>query len=80
MLPVEMRGIAASLAAVLAALAVTGCGDDGAEPGAPDGATLVLDFTPNAVHTGLFAAQERDYFEEAGRSWRSRNRHPPPMA
>jgi putative hydroxymethylpyrimidine transport system substrate-binding protein len=28
----------------------------GAEPGVPKGATLVLDFQPNAVHTGIYAA------------------------
>ena len=61
-----MRMVAAPLAAVLAALALAGCGDDGAEPGAPEGATLVLDFTPNAVHTGLFVAQHRGYFEDEG--------------
>jgi NitT/TauT family transport system substrate-binding protein/putative hydroxymethylpyrimidine transport system substrate-binding protein len=61
-----MRRVAASLAAVLSALALAACGDDGAEPGAPEGATLVLDWQPNAVHTGLFAAQRRGYFEDAG--------------
>ena len=61
-----MRRVAAPLAAVLAAFAIGACGGDGAEPGAPEGATLVLDFTPNAVHTGLFAAQRRGYFETAG--------------
>ncbi len=44
-----------------------GCGDGGAEPGAPStGATLVLDFQPNAVHSGLYAAQERGLFYEQG--------------
>ena len=61
-----MRMVAAPLAAVLAAIAIGGCGGDGAEPGAPEGATLVLDFTPNAVHSGLFAAQRRGYFADAG--------------
>jgi putative hydroxymethylpyrimidine transport system substrate-binding protein len=60
-----MRRVAASLAAVLCALAAVGCGD-GAEPGAPEGATLMLDFTPNAVHTGIYVAQHRGYFEEEG--------------
>jgi NitT/TauT family transport system substrate-binding protein/putative hydroxymethylpyrimidine transport system substrate-binding protein len=60
-----MRRVAASLAAVLCSLAAAGCGD-GAEPGAPEGATLVLDFTPNAVHAGLYVAQRRGYLEDAG--------------
>jgi putative hydroxymethylpyrimidine transport system substrate-binding protein len=61
-----MRKVAASLAAVLLGLAILGCGGDGAEPGAPKRATLVLDFTPNAVHTGIYAALRRGYFEEEG--------------
>jgi NitT/TauT family transport system substrate-binding protein/putative hydroxymethylpyrimidine transport system substrate-binding protein len=60
-----MKRVAAPLAAVLCALAAAGCGD-GAEPGAPEGATLILDFTPNAVHAGLYAAQRRGYFEDEG--------------
>ena len=61
-----MTRVAASLAAVVFALAVAGCGDDGAEPGAPEGATLVLDFQPNAVHTGIYAAKHEGFFEEEG--------------
>lgn len=57
-----MKRIAASLAAVLLVLVTSvlaACGGDGAEPDAPvDGAaaTLVLDFQPNAVHAGIYAA------------------------
>ena len=61
-----MKRGAASRAAVVCALAATGCGDDGAEPGAPKGATLVLDFQPNAVHVGIYAAEARGYFEDEG--------------
>ena len=57
--------VVALLAAVVAT-AVAGCGDDGAEPGASSEATLVLDFTPNAVHSGLYAAAERGWFADAG--------------
>jgi putative hydroxymethylpyrimidine transport system substrate-binding protein len=56
----------ALLAAVLALAGLTGCGEDGAEPGAPQGATLVLDFTPNAVHSGIYAALSRGFYEDAG--------------
>ena len=59
-----MRTVAASLAAVLAGLAIAGCGGDGAEPGAPKRAALVLDFTPNAVHSGIFSARRRGYYRE----------------
>ena len=60
-----MRRVAALLAAVLGGLAFAGCGN-GAEPGAPQGATLVLDFQPNAVHSGLYAAEARGHFEDEG--------------
>jgi putative hydroxymethylpyrimidine transport system substrate-binding protein len=61
-----MRRAVALLAAVLALSGVTGCGEGGAEPGAPEGATLVLDFTPNAIHTGIYAGLARGYYREAG--------------
>lgn len=61
-----MRRAAALLAAALLLTGVAGCGGSGAEPGAPDGATLVLDFTPNAVHSGIYAAQRQGYYRDAG--------------
>jgi putative hydroxymethylpyrimidine transport system substrate-binding protein len=61
-----MRRVAALLAAALLAAAVAGCGGGGAEPGAPKGATLVLDFQPNAVHSGIYAAQANGYFKDEG--------------
>src|SRR3954467_13235566 len=57
---------AAPLAAPLIAAGAAGCGGGGAEPGAPEGATLVLDFTPNAVHSGIYAAREQGYYRDAG--------------
>jgi NitT/TauT family transport system substrate-binding protein/putative hydroxymethylpyrimidine transport system substrate-binding protein len=62
-----MRTAVALLAASFALVTmVTGCGGGGAEPGAPIGATLVLDFTPNAAHAGIFAAQTEGFYEGAG--------------
>ena len=61
-----MRMAVALLAAALALAGVAGCGGSGAEPGAPKGATLVLDFVPNAVHTGIYAAQAEGFYREAG--------------
>ncbi|MCD6015612.1 MAG: transporter substrate-binding protein [Solirubrobacterales bacterium] len=61
-----MSRAAASLAAVVAALAPVACGDGGADPGASDEATLILDFTPNAVHAGLYAAAAAGEFEREG--------------
>jgi putative hydroxymethylpyrimidine transport system substrate-binding protein len=56
----------ALLAAVLALAGTAGCGGDGAEPGVPKGATLVLDFVPNAVHSGIYAAQAEGFYRDAG--------------
>ena len=61
-----MRRTVALLAAVLALAGAAGCGGEGAEPGAPKGATLVLDFVPNAVHSGIYAALARGYYEDEG--------------
>jgi putative hydroxymethylpyrimidine transport system substrate-binding protein len=61
-----MSRVAALLAAALLLVGVAGCGGDGAEPGAPSGATLVLDFTPNAVHSGIYAAQRQGFYGDAG--------------
>lgn len=61
-----MRRAAALLAAVLLLAGAAGCGGDGAEPGAPRGVALVLDFTPNAVHSGIYAARARGIYREAG--------------
>ena len=60
-----MRRVAALLAAALLVV-LTGCGGGGAEPGAPRGATLVLDFQPNAVHSGIYAAQANGDFNDEG--------------
>jgi putative hydroxymethylpyrimidine transport system substrate-binding protein len=61
-----MRRAVALLAAVLLLAGVAGCGGGGAEPGVPKGATLVLDFTPNAVHSGIYAAQGEGFYRDAG--------------
>ena len=61
-----MGRLVALLAAALLIAGVAGCGGSGAEPGAPKGATVVLDFTPNAVHSGLYAAKARGFYRDAG--------------
>jgi putative hydroxymethylpyrimidine transport system substrate-binding protein len=61
-----MRRAVALLAAVLLLAGVAGCGGDGAEPGVPKGAALVLDFTPNPVHSGIYAAQAQGFYADAG--------------
>lgn len=61
-----MRRAAALLAAALLVAGLAGCGGSGAEPGAPKGVTLVLDFVPNAVHSGIYAAQRQGYYRDEG--------------
>lgn len=64
-----MKRIAASLAALLLATALAACGGSGAEPDAPSegaSATLILDFQPNAVHAGIYAAQAADELADRG--------------
>jgi putative hydroxymethylpyrimidine transport system substrate-binding protein len=61
-----MRFVAALLAAASLLAGLAGCGGSGAEPGAPVGATLVLDFTPNAVHSGIYAAQREGFYRDEG--------------
>jgi ABC-type nitrate/sulfonate/bicarbonate transport system substrate-binding protein len=61
-----MGRVAALLAAALLAAGAAGCGGSGAEPGAPEGATIVLDFTPNAVHSGIYAALRQGFYRDAG--------------
>jgi putative hydroxymethylpyrimidine transport system substrate-binding protein len=61
-----MRRAVALLAAALALAGGVGCGGSGAEPGAPKGATVVLDFVPNAVHSGIYAAQAEGFYRDAG--------------
>lgn len=61
-----MRRVIALLAVALLLACIAGCGGSDAEPGAPQGATLVLDFVPNAVHSGIYAAQRRGYYGDRG--------------
>ncbi len=61
-----MRVVAALLAAALLLAGPAGCGEDGAEPGAPEGVAIVLDFRPNAVHSGIYAAQRQGFYSDAG--------------
>src|SRR5215510_6923084 len=61
-----MRRVAALLAAALLGTTLAACGGGGAEPGAPKGATLVLDFVPNAVHSGIYAALSRGFYDDEG--------------
>jgi putative hydroxymethylpyrimidine transport system substrate-binding protein len=61
-----VRWVVASLAAVASLIGLGACDDDGAEPGASQEATLVLDFQPNAVHAGIYAALDRGLYAGRG--------------
>lgn len=60
-----MKRVAALLATALASTSLVACGG-GAEPSAPKRATLVLDFQPNAVHAGIYAALAEGFYRDAG--------------
>jgi ABC-type nitrate/sulfonate/bicarbonate transport system substrate-binding protein len=62
-----MTRVVALLAAVaFVSVTIGACGGGGAEPGASQEATLVLDFQPNAVHAGIYTALVADEFSERG--------------
>jgi putative hydroxymethylpyrimidine transport system substrate-binding protein len=61
-----MKLVVALLATASLLAGLAGCGESGAEPGAPSGATLVLDFTPNAVHSGIYAARREGFYRDEG--------------
>jgi putative hydroxymethylpyrimidine transport system substrate-binding protein len=52
------------LAALVSVLA--GCGSDDAKPAHARTAALLLDFQPNAVHTGIYEALAKDYDADEG--------------
>jgi putative hydroxymethylpyrimidine transport system substrate-binding protein len=54
------------VAVLLIALLVAGCGSTTGEDRPDKEATLLLDFTPNAVHSGIYLATEREYDEAEG--------------
>jgi ABC-type nitrate/sulfonate/bicarbonate transport system substrate-binding protein len=66
-LRVPLLSLTATLAvAAIAAAALAGCGGTTGEDRPDEAATLLLDFTPNAVHAGLYLAVERGYDDAEG--------------
>lgn len=53
------------LLAAMMIFACTACGKEKSDDGLKK-VTFVLDWTPNTNHTGLYVAQEKGFFEEAG--------------
>ncbi len=58
-----VRALSAAGALAAAAVLLLGCGGSG---GGLPSATLVLDFTPNAVHAGIYSALARGYDRASG--------------
>ena len=73
-----MKKVFALLLVIIMTVSLTGCGDNNqAAPASVDKTeddssktpveiTMVLDWTPNTNHTGLYVAQEKGFFEEHG--------------
>ncbi|UOQ47015.1 ABC transporter substrate-binding protein [Gracilibacillus caseinilyticus] len=53
-------------AALSVCLVLVGCGEEDSSSEKMEDVTLVLDWTPNTNHTGLYVAQSKGYFEEQG--------------
>ena len=68
----KKRLISMILATSMLLVSLTGCGNTNREKNTQNNKkdlekiTFVLDWTPNTNHTGLYVAQEKGYFEEAG--------------
>lgn len=60
-----MKKLTALLLALCLVLSLTACGTPD-EPQTSESITLVLDWTPNTNHTGIYVAQAKGYFAEAG--------------
>lgn len=51
---------------IILLIGVAGCSDTNESEGQKEELTLMLDWYPNAVHSFLYVAQEKGYFEEEG--------------
>lgn len=56
-----MKKLIALILSVIIIFSLSACGKN-----EPDKITIVLDWTPNTNHTGIFVAEANGYFEEAG--------------
>ena len=54
------------MVAVLLAFAACGTTDENTSEGALAKTTVILDWTPNTNHTGLYVALDKGYYKEAG--------------
>jgi putative hydroxymethylpyrimidine transport system substrate-binding protein len=72
MLVAVMRRLCLSALLLIAALALGACGTSSDEAAPNRAATLLLDFQPNAVHTGIYTAVDRGYDDALGVNLRIR--------
>ena len=72
MLVAHMSRMTIPALALAAMLALAGCGVRGSNAAPNQQATLLLDFQPNAVHTGIYTAVDRGYDDALGVSLRIR--------
>ncbi|MFD2657040.1 ABC transporter substrate-binding protein [Gracilibacillus thailandensis] len=54
------------LFAIIGMFILAGCGNEESTPEELEEVTLVLDWTPNTNHTGLYVAESKEYFEDEG--------------
>lgn len=59
-----MKKLIALMLSLVSVVGLTGCGTMNKTD--ENKITIVLDWTPNTNHTGIYVAQEKGYFEEAG--------------
>lgn len=59
-----MKKLIVLMISLVLVFSITGCGT--ANKKDENKVTIVLDWTPNTNHTGIYVAQEKGYFEEAG--------------
>lgn len=62
----NFRRFSAALLALVMVLCLTACGEKPAQAQEGKDITLVLDWTPNTNHTGIYVALQKGYFKEAG--------------
>ncbi|MFN0096350.1 MAG: ABC transporter substrate-binding protein [Dehalococcoidia bacterium] len=56
----------AALAVVASGLTLAACGDDDDDGGNLETVTLMLNWTPNTQHSGIYLAVEKGYYKDAG--------------
>ncbi|MGG3891068.1 ABC transporter substrate-binding protein [Metabacillus fastidiosus] len=61
-----LQKYSASAVAIISLLAISGCGAENETAGQFEKTKVILDWTPNTNHTGLYVALEKGYYEEEG--------------